>query len=149
MLEILSGKLSKKIMKYVPKSKVDGIEDAWEDIDGMWIVVKPNWNADRMDTCCHTIHEDNVRELRWQITGIRKLTPQEFESMYHSEALDRYNDAMQRNGMPELTTNDDGWFTDDITISEMVDQCKFQLEQVTDKAKANRLMGFIEYYEYK
>ncbi len=64
-----------QILKYVPKSKLEAIEDAWEDSDGMWIILKDGWNADRMDWHCHTIHEDNVRDLRWQIAGIRKEKP--------------------------------------------------------------------------
>ena len=62
-----------KIMSYVPKSKKEAIEDAWEDSDGIWIILKDGWNADRMDYDCHTIHEDTVRDLRWQIAGIRKV----------------------------------------------------------------------------
>ena len=64
-----------QILKYVPKRKLEAIEDAWEDSDGMWIILKDGWNADRMDWHCHTIHEDNVRDLRWQIAGIRKERP--------------------------------------------------------------------------
>lgn len=63
-----------KIMKYVPKSKAEAVEDAWIDSDGMWIVLKDGWNADRMDFCCHTIHEETVAELRYQIAGIRKVS---------------------------------------------------------------------------
>ena len=59
-------------MKYVPKSKRAAIEDAWRDSDGIWIVLKDEWNADRMDYNCHTIHEDNIADLRWQIAGIRR-----------------------------------------------------------------------------
>lgn len=62
-----------RIMKYVPKSKLDAIEDAWIDEDGMWIVLKDGWNADRMDQDCQTIHEDTVRWLRWQIAGISRV----------------------------------------------------------------------------
>ena len=65
--------MNKRILKYVPKTKLEGIDDAWEDSDGMWIVLKEGWNADRMDHVCHTIHEDTVKELRYQIAGIRKV----------------------------------------------------------------------------
>ena len=61
-----------RIMKYVPKSKVDAIEDAWIDEDGYWIMLKDGWNAYRMDQNCQTIHEDTVQWLRYQITGIGK-----------------------------------------------------------------------------
>ena len=141
--------LEPKIMKYVPKSKVDGIGDAYIDDDGMWIVVKPNWNADRMDSCCHTIHEDNIKDLRYQIAGIRKLTTKEFEKMYHKEALESYNRIMRWGGFPELTTDKDGMFTTNITIEEMVDQCRFRLEQAENKKFIRNLIGFINCYEYK
>ena len=64
--------MDEKIMKYVPKMKREAIYDAWEDSDGMWIMLKEGWNADRMDYNCHTIHEDTIKELRYQIAGIRK-----------------------------------------------------------------------------
>lgn len=64
--------MEQKIMRYIPKSKVESVEDAWIDDDGMWIVLKDGWNADRMDFDCHTIHEDNVADLRYQIAGIRR-----------------------------------------------------------------------------
>ena len=145
---LVDGQLSKKIMKYVPKSKIEAIKDAWIDDDGMWIVVKTNWNADRMDSCCHTIHEDTIKDLRYQIAGIRKLTPEEYEKSYHHQALEEYNDMMERIGMKEMTTGEDGWF-EDLTIKEMVDQTEFQLMQVTDIKHQNRLASFIEYYQYK
>lgn len=61
-----------RIMKYIPKSKHEGIADAFIDSDGMWIFLKDGWNADRMDVKCHVIHEDYIKDLRWQISGIRK-----------------------------------------------------------------------------
>ena len=61
-----------QIMKYVPKTKKDAIYDAWEDSDGIWIMLKEGWNADRMDYNCHTIHEDTVAELKYQIAGIKR-----------------------------------------------------------------------------
>lgn len=66
-----------RIMKYVPKTKREAIYDAWEDSDGMWIMLNEGWNADRMDYRCHTIHEDTIKELRYQIAGIRKLREDE------------------------------------------------------------------------
>lgn len=63
-----------QILKYVPKNKQAAIKDAWEDSDGMWIILKAGWNADRMDFNCHTIHEETVSELRYQIAGIKKKT---------------------------------------------------------------------------
>lgn len=64
--------LEPKIMKYVPKSKVEAIKDAWIDDDGMWIRLNYGWNADRTDICARTIHEDNIKDLRYQIAGITK-----------------------------------------------------------------------------
>lgn len=72
---MIKGVFLKKeqIMKYVPKSKVEAIADAYEDEDGIWIYLKDGWNADRMDFECHTIHEDTIRQLRYQIAGIRRV----------------------------------------------------------------------------
>jgi len=63
-----------KILSYVPNSKKEAIEDAYQDEDGIWIILKAGWNADRMDYHCHTIHEDTITELRYQIAGISKRT---------------------------------------------------------------------------
>ena len=71
--------LEPKIMKYVPKSKVEAIADAFIDDDGMWIHLKYGWNADRMDICARTIHEDTIKELRYQITGITKKSQEWLE----------------------------------------------------------------------
>lgn len=65
--------MDERIMKYVPKTKREAVSSAWIDSDGMWIVLKDGWNADRMDWNCHTIHEETVRDLRWQIAGIRRV----------------------------------------------------------------------------
>lgn len=62
-----------QILKYVPKSKLEGISDAWEDSDGIWITLKDGWNAGRMDSCCHVIHEDYIKDLRYQIAGIERV----------------------------------------------------------------------------
>ncbi len=61
-----------KIMQYVPKSKIEAISDAFRDEDGMWIYLRDGWEASRMDTGCHVIHEDTIKWLRYQIAGIRK-----------------------------------------------------------------------------
>ena len=63
---------TQQILKYIPKSKLEGIADAYEDSDGIWIYLKEGWNADRMDFDCRTIHEDTIQQLRWQIAGIRR-----------------------------------------------------------------------------
>ena len=65
---------TEQILRYVPKSKLEAIADAFQDDDGIWIWLKDGWNADRMDRDCHVIHEDTVKQLRWQIAGIRKVT---------------------------------------------------------------------------
>lgn len=64
--------LDPRIMKYVPKSKVEAIDDAFKDDDGMWIFLKDGWEASRMDRHCHTIHEDTIAQLRYQIAGIKR-----------------------------------------------------------------------------
>ena len=66
------ARTKEQILRYVPKSKLAAIYDAWEDSDGMWIMLNDGWNADRMDYNCHTIHEYNVTDLRYQIAGIRQ-----------------------------------------------------------------------------
>lgn len=67
--------MDSKIMRYIPKSKMDAVKDAWHDDDGYWIVLKAGWNADRTDSCCRTIHEDYISDLRYQIAGITKTEP--------------------------------------------------------------------------
>lgn len=70
-----------QIMRMIPKSKQDAIYMVWEDSDGIWIMLNEGWNADNMDSACRTIHcggEDEpraglVKELRYQISGIRKI----------------------------------------------------------------------------
>ena len=65
-----------KIMKYVPKSKVNAIRDAYKDDDGYWMTLNDGWEASNTDYGCRTIHEDTVKELRYQISGIRKVDKQ-------------------------------------------------------------------------
>lgn len=70
-----------QIMNLVPKSKKAAIRDAWEDSDGVWIMLNEGWNADGMDSNCRTIHEggedyttaETIKQLRYQIGMIRKL----------------------------------------------------------------------------
>lgn len=62
------------IMKYIPKTKRTAIYDAWEDDDGYWILLNDGWNADRMDWLSATIHENDLKELRYQIGGIHKIS---------------------------------------------------------------------------
>lgn len=62
---------SDSIMKYVLKSKRAAISACWRDSDGYWITLKNGYNAGRMDNGgCHTIHEDTIADLRYQIAGI-------------------------------------------------------------------------------
>ena len=70
--------MKRSVMSYIPESKREGIYDAWEDSDGMWISLKKGWIADR--SCAqHTIHEDHVKDLMYQIAGIRKVKDGEYE----------------------------------------------------------------------
>jgi len=62
-----------KILKYVPSSKREAVRECYKDSDGYWITLHEGWNADRMDFPCRTIHEDDIKELRYQIAGIRRL----------------------------------------------------------------------------
>ena len=72
------------IMRMIPKAKKASVYDAWEDSDGIWIMLKEGWNADYMDSDCRTIHvggDDEadepmskiMAELKNQISGIRKV----------------------------------------------------------------------------
>lgn len=60
------------VMRYVPKSKQHTIKACWKDSDGYWIILKEGWNADYTDSYCRTIHEDTIRQLRYQISGIAR-----------------------------------------------------------------------------
>ena len=70
-----------QILRYFPKAKKSAVREVWEDSDGIWIILHEGWNADYMDSDCRTIHcggedesfVDTVRELRYQIEGIRRL----------------------------------------------------------------------------
>lgn len=70
-----------QIMRLIPKSKKASVYDAWEDSDGIWIMLNEGWNADGMDYPCRTIHcggEDEplsrtIIDLREQIALIRRL----------------------------------------------------------------------------
>lgn len=61
-----------QIMRYIPKSKVEAVSDAFEDQDGIWIYLNDGWEASRMDMGCHVIHEWTIQELKYQIAGIRR-----------------------------------------------------------------------------
>ena len=63
-----------QIMKYVPKSKSEAIIRAYEDEDGIWIYLKDKWEASRTDMGCRVIHEDTVKQLKYQIAGIRRIS---------------------------------------------------------------------------
>lgn len=64
--------IDSKYMKYVPSSKREAIRDTWKDEDGVWIILNDGWEASRTDRGCHTIHEDTVKQIRYQIAGIRR-----------------------------------------------------------------------------
>ncbi len=66
-----------KIMSYFPESKRESVDEILHDSDGTWIILKEGWNADNMDYRCRTIHEDTVTELKYQISGVRKLSEDE------------------------------------------------------------------------
>lgn len=66
-----------RIMKHVPMKCRDAIREAWKDEDGYWITLRPGWNADREDWDCRTIHEWTIRNLRYQIAGITRVSRSE------------------------------------------------------------------------
>lgn len=65
--------MDERILKYVPQKKKEAVADAFKDSDGYWIFLKDGLEASNMDSGCHTIHEDTIKELRYQIGGISKL----------------------------------------------------------------------------
>lgn len=64
--------MDQSILKYVPASKREAIRDAYRDQDGIWITLKDGWEASRTDSGCHVIHEDTIRDLKYQIAGIQR-----------------------------------------------------------------------------
>ena len=71
MYGLKSKGLDPQVMKYIPKSKQHTIAAYWRNSDGYWITLKDGFNAGRMDNSgCHTIHENTIAELRYQIAGI-------------------------------------------------------------------------------
>jgi len=62
-----------KIMRYIPANKLGAIRDAYRDEDGYWICLNKGWEASRMDSGCRVIHEDYIRDLRYQIAGIKYI----------------------------------------------------------------------------
>lgn len=64
--------MDNKILKYVPERLLSAIHDAYQDCDGYWICLEEGWEASRTDSGCRTIHEDTIRDLRYQIAGIKQ-----------------------------------------------------------------------------
>lgn len=60
------------IMRYIPRRKQAAVRDCYRDDDGYWICLHEGWEASNTDAGCRTIHEDNIRDLRYQIAGIVK-----------------------------------------------------------------------------
>lgn len=65
--------MDQSILKYVPASKREAIRDAYRDQDGIWITLKEGWEASRTDSGCHVIHEDTIKDLKYQIAGIQRI----------------------------------------------------------------------------
>jgi len=51
------------------------VKEIYHDSDGYWVYTAEGYYAAGMGCCdeCHTIHEDTVKELLWQIRQIKKL----------------------------------------------------------------------------
>lgn len=64
--------MDQSILKYVPASKREAILDAYRDQDGIWITLRKGWEASRTDSGCHVIHEDTIKDLKYQIAGIQR-----------------------------------------------------------------------------
>ena len=71
VLEVRTEKLQ-KIMDYVPWCKADAINACWKDSDGYWIQLNEGWVATR-STAEHTIHEDSLRQIGYQMGGVKKI----------------------------------------------------------------------------
>ena len=71
VLEVRTEKLQ-KIMDYVPWCKADAIHACWKDSDGYWIQLNEGWVATR-STAEHTIHEDSLRQIGYQMGGVKKV----------------------------------------------------------------------------
>lgn len=69
---MLTSSVYERIMRYVPASKHGAIRDAYKDDDGYWICLNPGWEASNTDAGCRTIHEDSIKDLRYQIAGITR-----------------------------------------------------------------------------
>lgn len=67
------------ILNYVSPKKLESIKECYHDEDGYWIILNEGWEASNMDSGCKTIHEDTVKQLRYQISGIRKIGSDEAE----------------------------------------------------------------------
>ena len=59
--------------KYIPQSKRSAICEIWKDSDGYWITLNIGWVADRTDSNARVIHEWTIKDLRYQIAGIKKI----------------------------------------------------------------------------
>lgn len=66
-------KTYQRIMGYIPKSKWGAVRDCYRDQDGYWICLNNGWEASRTDSGCHVIHEDTIKDLKYQIAGIRRI----------------------------------------------------------------------------
>lgn len=62
----------RRILRYVPEGKKSIIQSCWKDSDGYWIMLVEGYTAERTDRHCRTIHEDTIKDLRYQIAGIVK-----------------------------------------------------------------------------
>ena len=60
-----------KILKYVPKSKLNAIRSAWRDEEGYWITL--NYGYENGNWGGRTIHEDTIKGLRYEIAAIVEI----------------------------------------------------------------------------
>ena len=59
--------------KYIPKSKRSAVREIWKNSDGYWITLNIGWVAERTDSNARAIHEWTIKDLRYQIAGIKKI----------------------------------------------------------------------------
>jgi hypothetical protein len=47
--------------------RVDSVSDERGDDQGLWVYLKSGWHNSACDKHNHTIHEDTIKELTWQV----------------------------------------------------------------------------------
>lgn len=70
-----SGRQATDLYKYIPEKAMEGVTDAFSDLDGYWIHLdheEGGWVAYDGGSDCGIIHEYNITDLKKAIKTIRK-----------------------------------------------------------------------------